>query len=135
MYFTKGSQKKVAHPLEWSDINSKNIPVISEGNLTRIQQVLGLARHFAHFVSLYYIFHCMFFKHEIIMAGRAVNVENSTLGGLVTTANFLPATSTDTGPLALHCIFVNNPFIHSCYICSYVSLTPQVSQNPYLQSR
>ena len=47
------SQKKVAHPFEWSDINSKNIPVISEGNRTRIQPVLGLARHFAHFVSLY----------------------------------------------------------------------------------
>ena len=48
----KGSQKKVAHPLEWSDINSKNIPDISEGNQTRIQLVLGLARHFAHFDSL-----------------------------------------------------------------------------------
>ena len=43
--------KKVRRHLEWSHINSKMCSVISEGNRTRIQPVIKLFRHFAHFVT------------------------------------------------------------------------------------
>ena len=53
LYFTKGSQKKVRHHLEWSHINSKMCSVISEDNRSRIQPVPEHFRHFAHFVTRY----------------------------------------------------------------------------------
>ena len=53
MYFTKGSQKKVRHHLEWSHINSKMCSVITEDNRSKIQPVPEHFRHFAHFVTRY----------------------------------------------------------------------------------